>query len=276
MPGTLYIVGTPIGNLEDLSPRAVRILSEADFIAAEDTRVTRGLMSRFGIKNELVAYHDHNKDSAGSAILDRLSAGESCALVTDAGMPAISDPGENLVRLCHDSGVTVASVPGPTAVATALALSGLPTGRFTFEGFLAVANTPRKKHLDSLRDERRTMVFYEAPHKLTRTLSDMLAVFGDRQIALVREMTKLYEEVERTTLEKAAEKYREVKPRGEYVIVIEGKKEEDKAPPDENELIKRLDELIGTGLSRSDAVKALAAETGLPKNAVYRLANISR
>ena len=215
MSGTLYLVATPIGNLGDFSPRAVETLENADFIAAEDTRVSIKLLNHFNIKKPLVSYHEHNHVSAGQAILARLLAGESCALVTDAGTPAVSDPGEDLVRLCAENGVTVLSIPGCCAAVNALAVSGLPTGRFTFEGFLTVNKKSRREHLDSLRGERRTMIFHEAPHKLAATLADLRDTFGpDRQIALCRELTKLHEETRRTTLGEAADYYARQSPQG--------------------------------------------------------------
>ncbi len=270
MAGTLYIVGTPIGNLSDLSPRALETLKSCDFIAAEDTRVTRKLLTCFDFKNELVPYHEHNRKEAGAQILQRLLAGENCALVTDAGMPAISDPGEDLVNSCHENGVPVASVPGPSAVVTALALSGLHTARFTFEGFLSVAKKSRREHLASLVTETRTMVFYEAPHKLPNTLKDMYEAFGDRRIALVKEITKIHETVERTTLKEAAEKYETVKPKGEYVLIIEAKTKEEieeTQPEDPVELAKSL---VEKGLSASEAAKQAAKLTGMKKGDIYK------
>ena len=223
MSGKLYLVGTPIGNLGDISPRCAETLAEVDFIAAEDTRVSRKLLNHLDIHKSLVSYYEHNSRESGRRIVDRLLAGESCALVTDAGMPAISDPGEDLVRLCAEAGVEVLAVPGPTAALTALALSGLPTGRFTFEGFLSVTRKVRMEHLASLRGERRTMIFYEAPHKLLQTLGDLCGVFGEeRQVALCREMTKLHEEVIRCTLGEARARFTESEPRGEFVVVVAG------------------------------------------------------
>ena len=222
MAGTLYLVGTPIGNLGDISPRALETLQSVDFIAAEDTRVTLKLLNHFGIKKPLICYFEHNRAEMGEKLLARLLAGESCALVTDAGMPAISDPGEDIVRQCAENGVAVCSVPGPSALVTALALSGLPTQRFCFEGFLAVSGKSRRAHLEALRGEKRTMIFYEAPHKLLRTLQDLLDTFGDREIALCRELTKLHEEVYRTTLSQALTHYAETAPRGEFVLVLRG------------------------------------------------------
>ena len=271
MSGTLYLVGTPIGNLGDLSPRGVETLQLVDFIAAEDTRVSLKLLNHLGIKKPLVSYYAHNRREAGEKILRRLQAGENCALVSDAGMPAISDPGEELVALCAAADVPVCCIPGPSAVVTALALSGLPAGRFTFEGFLSVSRRSRTAHLAELKDEGRTMVFYEAPHKLPATLRDMLDAWGDRNIALGRELTKRYEETIRTTLSQAAARFAEEKPRGEFVLIIQG------APPpgpdqDEAQLeqaLDRLRELMDTGISRKDAVRQCAAETGVAKNVLY-------
>ena len=255
MTGILYIVGTPIGNLGDISPRAVETLEKADFVAAEDTRVTLKLLTHLGLQRPLVSYYEHNKAESGAAILRRLLAGESCALVTDAGMPAISDPGEDLVRLCAENGVPVLVVPGPSAVISALALSGLPTGRFTFEGFLSVNKSARFEHLDSLRRETRTMVFYEAPHKLAGTLRDMLEVLGDRPVALCRELTKIHEETVRTTLAQAAAYYAENAPRGEYVLVVAGAAEpSEPAVPLEDAVAMALD-LRASGMSLKDAAK---------------------
>ena len=222
MSGTLYLIATPIGNLGDLSPRAAAVLESADFVAAEDTRVTMKLLSHLGLKKTMVSYHEHNKASAGPAILARLLAGESCALATDGGSPAISDPGEDLVRLCAESGVAVQAVPGCCALISALAVSGLPTGRFAFEGFLPANKAQRRERLQGLLGEERTLIFYEAPHRLRAMLDDLLAAFGDRRVALCRELTKLHEETMRTTLAQAVEWYREKEPRGEYVLVLEG------------------------------------------------------
>ena len=223
MAGMLYLVPTPIGNLSDISPRCRQTLAEADFIAAEDTRVSLKLLNHLELKKSLVSYHEHNKAESGEKILARLLAGETCALVTDAGSPAISDPGEDLVRLCAEHGVTVCAIPGPCALVTALSISGLPTGRFTFEGFLSVNKKSRQEHLTCLKDETRTMIFYEAPHKLLATLQDLSAAFGaERRISLCRELTKLHEEVRRTTLGEAAAYYAENPPRGEFVLVVAG------------------------------------------------------
>lgn len=271
MSGTLTLVGTPIGNLADFSPRAVEALEQCDFVAAEDTRVTMKLLTHFGIKKPLVSYHEHNKRERGSAICDRVAAGENAVLVSDAGMPAISDPGEDLVALCYERGIPVGVVPGPTAMATALALSGLPVGRFTFEGFLSTANRSRREHLDSLKAERRTMVFYEAPHKLLATLRDLFAALGDRRVALARELTKLHEEVRRTTLAQAIAWYEANPPRGEFVLVVEGAAPavQEAASPDE--AAARARRYMDEGASASEAAKRAAAECGLHKSEVYKL-----
>lgn len=272
MPGILYLVGTPIGNLGDISPRALDTLREVDFIAAEDTRVSMKLLSRFEIKKPLVSYYEHNRASSGARILERLLAGESCALVTDAGMPAISDPGEDIVRLCAEAGVTVSPIPGPSAVVTALAMSGLPTARFCFEGFLSMTKKERTEHLQSLRAEKRTMVFYEAPHKLVRTLSDMLDAFGDRRIALCRELTKLHEECVRTTLSEALARYTETAPRGEFVLVIEGAPEVSAPEMTPEAALEIVAKYRAEGRSLKESCKLAAAETGFGKNELYDLA----
>ena len=277
MAGTLYLVATPIGNLGDFSPRAVETLQAVDFIAAEDTRVTRKLLTHFDIKKPLVSYHQHNHVTAGQAILERLLAGETCALVTDAGMPAISDPGEDLVRLCGAHQVEVLAVPGCSALVCALALSGLPTGRFTFEGFLTTNKKNRREHLQSLADERRTMVFYEAPHKLRATLQDLLDTLGDRPLALCRELSKLHEETIRTTLSAAVSLYAETPPRGEFVLVVGGAPaaEEGAALPLE-EGVRRVLRLRSEGMRLKDAARAVAEETGLGKNELYAAAAKAR
>lgn len=272
--GALYVVGTPIGNLGDFSPRAVETLEQADFIAAEDTRVTLKLLNHFGIKKPLISYFEHNKLEHGPVIVARLREGQTCALVSDAGMPAVSDPGETLVAACAAEGLPVYVVPGPTAAVSALAVSGLPTGRFTFEGFLSVNKRSRKEHLDAVEQEERTMIFYEAPHKLRKTLSDFSKVFGpDRRIALCRELTKVHEEVWRTTLGEAAAHYREQEPRGEFVLVIAGREPveapEEAHTPQEGAV--RARELLEQGLSPSGAAKQAAQELGLKKSQVYAL-----
>lgn len=269
MVGKLYIVGTPIGNLEDFSPRGRRILSEVDFIAAEDTRVTVKLLNHLGISKPMVAYFEHNKKERGNTVIERMLSGESCAIVTDAGMPAISDPGEDLIRECHERGIEVESVPGPTAFATALALSGMPSGRFCFEGFLSVNKPSRKQHLDEIKNEKRTMIFYEAPHKLIRTLNDMYAVFGERNIAIVREITKIHETVMRTTLSEAIQFYKQNEPRGEYVLIIEGAKEETVSYT-LSDAVVLAKKLMNNGLSASLAAKEAAAVTGIKKSDIYK------
>lgn len=270
MSGKLYVVGTPIGNLEDISPRAVRVLGEADFIAAEDTRVTVKLLNHFDIKKEMLSYYEHNKNTKGNLIIERILKGESCALVSDAGMPAISDPGEDLVRQAHEAGITVESVPGPSALVTALAISGMQSGRFCFEGFLSVNKISRKKHLDELKTEKRTMIFYEAPHKLNATLKDMLKVFGDRKIALVRELTKIHETVFNTTLSGAAEFYEENPPKGEFVLIIEGKKEEECEQYTLDDAVRLAKRLTDEGKSTSAAAKEAAEISGIKKGDIYK------
>ena len=268
---TLYVVGTPIGNLGDISPRALETLSAVDFIAAEDTRVSARLLNYFEIKKPLISYFEHNKREKGEIIINRILAGESCALVTDAGMPAISDPGEDLVLLAHEKGVKVESVPGPTAVLTALAISGMPSGRFCFEGFLSVNKQSRREHLGELQNEKRTMIFYEAPHKLKNTLSDLLDTLGDREIAIVKELTKIHETVFRTTLNGALEYYEENPPKGEFVLIIKGAEaaETDKQYTLEDAVLMAKAE-IESGLSTSDAAKLAAKETGLKKGDIYK------
>lgn len=270
MAGTLYVVGTPIGNLGDFSPRAVEVLSSCDFIAAEDTRVTIKLLNHFGIKKPMVSYYEHNRTERGGVIIERLLNGENCALVSDAGMPIISDPGEDLTLRCHENNIKVCAVPGPCAFVTALAISGMPSGRFTFEGFLTKAKQNRREHLMELVDEKRTMIFYEAPHKLPSTLEDMAKYFGNRNIALVKELTKIYENVERTTLFEAAEKYKEVSPRGEYVLIIEGKPESEEQSVTLEDAKSMAQELIENGLSKNEASKEIAKKTGLKKSDIYK------
>ena len=270
MAGMLYLVPTPIGNLRDISIRCRETLEQADFIAAEDTRVTLKLLNHLGIKKSLVSYFEHNKAAKGNVILVRILAGETCALVSDAGSPAISDPGEDLVRQCAEAGITVCAIPGPCAVITALSISGQSTGRFCFEGFLSTAKKSRREHLESLVKEVRTMVFYEAPHKLCNTLEDMAAVFGsDRPISLCRELTKLHEEVVRTTLGEALQKYTETPPKGEFVLVVAGAAPEEKPAATAEDAAARALELMESGMSRKDAARQAAKELGLPKNLVY-------
>lgn len=270
MSGKLYVVGTPIGNLSDFSPRAVETLASVDFIAAEDTRVTLKLLNHFDIKKPMVSYFEHNRRERGEVILERIKSGENCAIVTDAGMPAISDPGEDLVDLCLSNGITVESVPGPTAFATAVAMSGLPSGRFTFEGFLSVNKPSRREHLEGIVTERRTMVFYEAPHKLTATLKDLYKYLGDRRIALIKELTKIHETVERTTLSAACEKYSQQVPKGEFVIVIEGSTEPKQKEVSLDEAVMLAKKLVESGMAINDAAKETAKETRLKKGDIYK------
>lgn len=270
MSGTLFLVGTPIGNLGDISPRALAALSDCDFIAAEDTRVTLKLLNHFEIKKQMISYFEHNRRQKGEYIAERILNGESCALVTDAGMPAVSDPGEDLVALCHEKGIPVSVVPGPSAFVAAIALSGLPVGRFTFEGFLSVSKVSRREHLEEVKKEKRTMVFYEAPHKLSATLTDMYNAFGDRRIAIVREITKIHEEVIRTTLKEASEKYSEESLKGEIVLVIEGYEEKEEDLPTLEDAIAKAKEYIEGGMSASFAAKQAAKDTGIKKGDIYK------
>ena len=273
--GVLYLVATPIGNLSDLSERAIKTLSEVDFIATEDTRNSGKLLACLGISKPMVSYHEHNKREKGEGIVSRLLAGESCALVTDAGTPAISDPGEDLVRLCAERGVTVTSVPGACAAVNALALSGLATGKFVFEGFLPVPKAERRERLQLLQGETRTMILYEAPHKLRTTLDDLLATFGDRRIALCRELTKLNEEIMRTTLSQAVQIYGEREPRGEYVLILEGGTEGPKTSFFADMTVEEhVAHYVASGMSKMDAIKAAAKDRGVPKNEIYRKINV--
>ena len=273
MAGMLYLVPTPIGNLGDISTRCRETLEAADFIAAEDTRVSLKLLNHLGIKKSLVSYYEHNKAFKGEQIVERILAGETCALVSDAGSPAISDPGEDLVKQCAAAGITVTAIPGPCAAITALSISGQCTGRFCFEGFLSTAKKSRREHLTSLQNEQRTMIFYEAPHKLLSTLEDMAEAFGpDRSISLCRELTKLHEEVVRTTLGEAAAMYKENPPRGEFVLIVAGAEPAQVEAPTETDAAARVAALMEQGYSRKDAVKQTAKELDMPKNAVYEAA----
>ena len=270
MAGMLYLVPTPIGNLSDISIRCRETLEQVDFIAAEDTRVSLKLLNHLGIRKSLVSYFEHNKAQKGEMIVERILAGETCALVSDAGSPAISDPGEDLVKQCAAAGITVCAIPGPCAVITALSISGQATGRFCFEGFLSTAKKSRREHLDSLVNEQRTMIFYEAPHKLLATLEDMAVAFGpQRPVSLCRELTKLHEEVVRTTLGGAIELYNQQPPKGEFVLVVAGAEPEEERIATAEDAVTRVRELIDSGLSRKDAVKQTAQELHLPKNVVY-------
>ncbi|MDE6775600.1 MAG: 16S rRNA (cytidine(1402)-2'-O)-methyltransferase [Ruminococcus sp.] len=270
MSGILYIVGTPIGNMEDITFRQLRILKEADFICAEDTRVTIKLLNRCEIKNELVSFHEHSSRSDAQRIIDRILSGQNCGIVTDAGMPCISDPGEVLVRMCIENGIDVKVVPGPTAVASAAALSGMNVKRFTFEGFLPVSGKALRERLELLKNETAVMIFYEAPHKLRNTLADMAEYFGgERRIALCRELTKIHEEVLRFTLADAVKYYENTEPRGEYVIVLEGKCQESAVKPDIEQAMEQVRRLIEMGEKPTDACKAVAKETGFRKSELY-------
>lgn len=270
MAGTLYLVPTPIGNLGDISRRMAETLGEVDFIAAEDTRVTLRLLNHMELKKPLMSYYRHNTGEAGRQVLDRLLTGENGALVTDAGTPAVSDPGEDLVALCAENGVEVVAIPGPCALITALSVSGLPTARFTFEGFLPMNRKNRRTLLENLKGEERTMIFYEAPHKLAATLGDLVEAFGvERRIALCRELTKLHEEVYRTTLAGAVERYQEELPRGEFVLVVEGTHPQEIEMPSLEDGLERVAALRGEGASQKDAVKQAAKELGLARNELY-------
>lgn len=269
MSGKLYVVGTPIGNLGDFSPRAIETLEKVDFLAVEDTRVTVKLLNHFGIKKEMLAYYEHNKAVKGNLILERLLRGETCAVVSDAGMPAISDPGEDLVRLCYQNNIPVESVPGPSAITTALSISGMLSGRFCFEGFLTTQKNGRRLHLQELKTEKRTMVFYEAPHKLLATLGDMLSAFGERDIAIVRELTKLHETVFHTNFTEAIEYYTQNTPRGEFVLIISGAAEEQREYTLED-AVSIAKKLVDDGMSTSFAAKEAANITGLKKGDIYK------
>ncbi len=271
MAGKLFLVGTPIGNLGDFSPRAAQTLRDVDFIAAEDTRVTRGLLTHFDIHKQLVSYYEHNSAHAGENIIGRLLSGESCALVTDAGMPAISDPGGALVTLCGDQGIEVFAVPGACALTCAVALSPLYHGRFCFEGFLSTARKARREHLQSLVGERRAMVFYEAPHKLVNTLGDLLGALGNRRVTICREITKFYEQTLNTTLLEALDYFALTPPRGEFALVVEGAA----APsePDLDKAVRHARTLIEQGMSVRDASREAAQSEGLSRRELYEALN---
>lgn len=270
MSGTLYVIGTPIGNLEDITLRQLRLLGEVDFIAAEDTRVTRKLLSHYDLHTPTVSYHEHSGLTVAQSIADRILAGESCGVVTDAGMPCISDPGEPLVKLCQELGVPIEVVPGPSAAIAALAISGQHTARFTFEGFLSVNKNQRMAHLEQLRQEQRTMIFYEAPHKLCRTLADMASVFGEtREISLCRELTKLHEEVRHTTMAEAIANYAVSAPRGEFVLVVAGAEEQPQVEISLEKAVAMVQQQVADGVKLTQACKAVAAETGFRKSELY-------
>lgn len=273
MSGTLYLIGTPIGNLSDFSPRAVETLSTVDFIAAEDTRVTLKLLNHFDIHKPLVSYYEHNKYASGEKIVQRILNGESCGLVTDAGMPAVSDPGEDIVRMCMEQDIPVTVIPGPTALITALVLSGLPTGRFCFEGFLSTNNKSRREHLEELTDEPRTMIFYEAPHKLRKTLSDLKDVFGEgRKITLCRELTKLHEEILPFSLSDAVRYYEEHDPKGEYVLIVEGRPEKSDPCMSEEDALALVSQYRAEGRSLKESCKLASSQSGFSKNELYSMA----
>ena len=271
MSGTLYVVGTPIGNLGDISPRALDILEKCDFIAAEDTRVTLKLLNHFGIKKPMVSYFEHNRFERGPVIAERILSGETAAIVTDAGMPAISDPGEDLVKLCHEKGIKVESVPGPCAFATALAISGMPSKRFTFEGFISTDKAERREHISSLKNETRTMIFYEAPHKLLNTLKDLETDLGNREIAIVRELTKIHEEVIRTDFASAIKRYSEESIKGEIVLIVGGAAPEEAQAMTVEQAVSYAKDLVESGESKSNAAKIAAKESGFKKGEIYRL-----
>ena len=271
MSGKLYIVGTPIGNLGDITLRALETLKAVDFIAAEDTRVTQKLLLHFGIKKPLVSYHEHNRKYVGDSIAERILGGETCAVVTDAGMPCISDPGEDLVRLCAERGIPVEVVPGPSAAVSALAISGLDTSKFAFEGFLSTAPSSRREALEKASKEERTLIFYEAPHKLVATLGDLYRCFGERKISICREMTKLHEEVIRTTLSAAVNLYDDEKnkPRGEFVLIVEGFKAEQEPEISLEGALERAKGLIAGGMKATEACREIAKTTGFSKSELY-------
>lgn len=272
LSGNLYIVGTPIGNLNDFSPRAIETLKSVDFIAAEDTRVTVKILNRFDIKKPMVSYYEHNIHERGEMIINRILGGENCAIVSDAGMPCISDPGEDLVKLCAENNIPTISVPGPSAVISALSISGLSTSRFSFEGFLSTNKLSRAEHLSSIKSITNTLIFYEAPHKLLSTLNDMLKVLGDRKISIVKELTKLHENVFRTTISEAVTYYMENTPKGEFVLVIEGAKSQAESLEEMTleSAIKLAEEFIEDGIRPTDASKRAAAISGFKKSEIYK------
>lgn len=267
----LYLVATPIGNLGDMSQRALDVLNSVDFVAAEDTRNTLKLFNKFGIKKPMVSYFEHNKRERGEYIVSRIEAGENCALVTDAGTPAISDPGEDIVKLCAEKDITVVPIPGACAFVQALIVSGLDTGRFSFEGFLSTNKPQRKKHLEEIKEHTQTLIFYEAPHKLKKTLSDMYEYLGDRKIALCRELTKMYEEIIRTTIKGAIDIFEEKEPKGEFVLVVEGYKEPEKEQLTNDDILSEVKKLIAGGIDKKTAIKEAAQKLGVPKREVYQL-----
>lgn len=270
MVGKIFIVGTPIGNLGDLTPRMRRAFEEADFVVAEDTRVTVKLLNHFGIKKPLLSYYEHNF-SKGDLIIERVLAGESCAVCSDAGTPCISDPGEILVKQAHRAGIRLVPIPGPSAVITALSVSGQDTGRFTFEGFLSVVKKQRTEHLKDVQHEKRTMIFYEAPHKLLRTLGDFCEYFGrERKLTVARELTKLHEEIKLTTVGEAYDYYSENTPKGEFVLIVEGCKKAESEEITLDSLTQKALALIDGGASVSEAAKTVRSGTPFSKSEVYK------
>lgn len=272
--GKLYLVATPIGNLGDITYRALKTLEEVDLIACEDTRHTLKLLNHFNISKPLTSYYEHNRIEKGRVLVEDMKNGKNIALVTDAGTPAISDPGEDLVKLCMENGVDVVPVPGAVALINALIISGMDTGRFSFEGFLSVNKKSRLEHLEEVKNDTRTLIFYEAPHKLVRTLEDFLQYFGDRNISLVRELTKMHEECRKTTISKALEYYTDIQPKGEFVLVVEGKSREEivneeRAEFSEMTIIEHVDKLIADGMTKKDAQKEVARLRGISKRDVY-------
>lgn len=267
----LYLVATPIGNLSDMSKRAIEVLESVDFVAAEDTRNTLKLFNKFGIKKPMVSYFEHNKRERGEYIVSRIENGENCALVTDAGTPAISDPGEDIVKLCAEKNIDVVPIPGACAFVQALIVSGLDTGRFSFEGFLSVNKPQRSKHLEEIKMQTQTLIFYEAPHKLRKTLADLHEHFGDRKISLCRELTKMYEQVIRTTISGAIKYFEEKEPKGEFVLVVEGFKQEESKQLTKEEILKKTESLIKKGVDKKTAIKEIALEAGIPKREVYQM-----
>lgn len=270
-PSVLYVVGTPIGNLEDMTFRAVRILQQVDLIAAEDTRHTGKLLHHFQITTPQVSYHNHNRISRSSDLVERLQQGKSIALVSDAGMPGISDPGYELVQACIAAGLEVVPIPGCSAAITALTVSGLPSDRFVFEGFLPAKSQARRTHLEHLKTETRTLIFYEAPHRIRQTLEDLAGLGSDRTIVLGRELTKLHEQLWRGTIAEAIEHYTHHEPQGEYTIVLAGA-EISQPVLSEEALVAELQRLVAQGLSRSEASRQLAQQTALSKRQIYQLA----
>lgn len=269
MSGKLYIIGTPIGNLSDMTYRGVETLKLVDFIAAEDTRVSLKLLNHFDIKKSLVSYHEHSTKYVSDAIVLRIQNGENCGVITDAGMPCISDPGEDLVRACAEAGIEIVAIPGPSAAISALAISGLPTSKFAFEGFLSTSKKQRNEHLESVSTDMHTLIFYEAPHKLIVTLNDLMNYLGDRRISLCREITKMHEEVIRTTISEAIKYYEDKAPRGEYVLIVEGAQKVNGLDITVEDAVKEVQKLVAGGMRSTDACKDIAKVTGFTKSELY-------